>query len=87
MPHQMSDRELINAVSQAAYDTGQDSVEWLGQGKQTALHRAHILVRTTFENEAVDRLIKRDEKIKLLQATVKDLKRQLMECGETPDAR
>jgi hypothetical protein len=77
MTKQPTDRELINALSQAAYDTGADYTDFLRSDDWNRTpDPSKIQERTRLENVVVERLIVRDEKIKRLQAEIADLKRE-----------
>jgi hypothetical protein len=83
--HQLTDRELINVLSDAAFRTGHQYQRWVQQPHGVTRNREHLDTierRTELENAAVERLIVRDEKIKRLQAEIADLKRERELWGE-----
>jgi hypothetical protein len=79
MTKQLTDRELINALSSAACVTGSNFTRWINNGApvRSIGDITAIRQRSSLENEAVERLITRAVKIQRLQDEVADLKREL----------
>ena len=69
-PAQKTDRELVNELVAAGDAAARDMDRY---GRSSEEHMIAIGKCTDLANSVVERLIRRDERIKLLQATVDDL--------------